>query len=642
MASLPYISVQPNLPEVVQDIASDSSDIQVEKVWISAYALNSPSGSIHAKVPVLAAKDDGTPETRGGFRFDTASNSNTSSREGEGEGGGSGGLRIQRVADPTVAEGRVGGVRGSSGFDLLVSTPASLSATDDTAMQVDAEPSQPKQNQPIQARLEEKSARSARTLQSTIRLDAPVRIRFPVSSVTRALPALGTGKVNDNYTNYPTIEAFDVSPTANGLYVAGGAEGQLFIGCWKPFDEQRVREEYVAGLSDADRLVLQGIGPDQQAQAGGEGLEKRLEQEAHLRIAISTSRRAAAKKVQLQGHVGDIRSVRFFPSGKVVLSTSSDLTARVWDAGTGENARTLTGHKRAVTCSAIVGRGRTVVTASLDGTARLYELATPKQIRMYAAERFSPVHSLALLPPAPSGHAGEDAEQTEMLMGLGSGCWQMTNLASAQTELLVQPFLFPPGPAPQASDTWSQTKTKSVSAIAATDRFVVTGTVDGVVSVWDLDLLRHKNQEPMDADDPAEVLPRAIEEAEQKAAQVVAQVPFAQVAAWKRNNATVNCISVSTPNTSNTPDTPDTPDSPTATTLLIDVATQDGLPYRVALDLDSNSNSTSNFTQGLQNLRIPTLTTEFATWDCDPTTFIGSSPEGRTVVAGAEGRISFY
>ncbi|GFR72217.1 proteasomal ATPase-associated factor 1-like, partial [Elysia marginata] len=76
----------------------------------------------------------------------------------------------------------------------------------------------------------------------------------------------------------------------------------------------------------------------------------------------------------LEGHVGDVYTCRFFPSGIVVLSAGADMMVKVWSAETGECATTITGHKAAVLDSDIIDRGRNVITCSRDGTAKLWDV----------------------------------------------------------------------------------------------------------------------------------------------------------------------------------------------------------------------------------------------------------------------------
>jgi hypothetical protein len=88
------------------------------------------------------------------------------------------------------------------------------------------------------------------------------------------------------------VTAFDISPDQAGRYVAGGADGQLHVGnlgIGGDTEEHEVDDD--SGLSDIDRLAQRRI-------------RKRQREDDRK------------KKTALRGHVGDIRSARFFPSGE--------------------------------------------------------------------------------------------------------------------------------------------------------------------------------------------------------------------------------------------------------------------------------------------------------------------------------------
>ena len=43
-------------------------------------------------------------------------------------------------------------------------------------------------------------------------------------------------------------------------------------------------------------------------------------------------------------HTGRVRSAAYSPDGTQIVTASDDQTARIWDAATGQEVRTLSGH----------------------------------------------------------------------------------------------------------------------------------------------------------------------------------------------------------------------------------------------------------------------------------------------------------
>jgi WD40 repeat protein/serine/threonine protein kinase len=72
----------------------------------------------------------------------------------------------------------------------------------------------------------------------------------------------------------------------------------------------------------------------------------------------------------------------FSRDARMVLTTSDDGTAHIWETATGKQiGSTLKGHKGPVLCGVFAPDGKWVVTGGADDTARIWETATGKQIK---------------------------------------------------------------------------------------------------------------------------------------------------------------------------------------------------------------------------------------------------------------------
>jgi len=75
----------------------------------------------------------------------------------------------------------------------------------------------------------------------------------------------------------------------------------------------------------------------------------------------------------LEGHEKDISSATFSPNGELIITSSFDDTARIWNAKTGEQ-NTLLEHGQNVNYAEFSPDGQRVVTASDDGAVRLWDV----------------------------------------------------------------------------------------------------------------------------------------------------------------------------------------------------------------------------------------------------------------------------
>ena len=86
---------------------------------------------------------------------------------------------------------------------------------------------------------------------------------------------------------------------------------------------------------------------------------------------------------------GYVASVCFSPDNKLILTGSTDRTARLWDVETGQEVRRFIGHTKEITAATFSADGKLVLTAGddQDNTARLWDAATGKQLRRFTGHQ---------------------------------------------------------------------------------------------------------------------------------------------------------------------------------------------------------------------------------------------------------------
>ena len=84
--------------------------------------------------------------------------------------------------------------------------------------------------------------------------------------------------------------------------------------------------------------------------------------------------------VVLSGHGGQVRSAAYSPDGTRIVTASTDKTARIWDARTGEQLAVLSGHAGCRISAAYSPDGTRIVTASHDKTARIWDADSGAQL----------------------------------------------------------------------------------------------------------------------------------------------------------------------------------------------------------------------------------------------------------------------
>ena len=88
-----------------------------------------------------------------------------------------------------------------------------------------------------------------------------------------------------------------------------------------------------------------------------------------------------------------IRSARFSPDGKRIVTAGNDNTARIWDVESGKELQTLEGHNNRVHIAAFSSDGKNILTAASNGSR------SDQAVRIWDAETGKELHKL-------EGHTG--------------------------------------------------------------------------------------------------------------------------------------------------------------------------------------------------------------------------------------------
>ncbi|MGH9755659.1 MAG: hypothetical protein ACREA2_22995, partial [Blastocatellia bacterium] len=78
----------------------------------------------------------------------------------------------------------------------------------------------------------------------------------------------------------------------------------------------------------------------------------------------------------MSGHTTNIRATAFSPDGRLLASSGDDAVVKLWDTTTGREIATLNGHSLSVTAVAFSSDGKLLVSGGDDGSARLWDVTS--------------------------------------------------------------------------------------------------------------------------------------------------------------------------------------------------------------------------------------------------------------------------
>jgi len=84
---------------------------------------------------------------------------------------------------------------------------------------------------------------------------------------------------------------------------------------------------------------------------------------------------SADRALTFSGHTGWIDGVSFSPDSQRLAIASSDQTAKVWDAATGQETLTLKEHDRGISSVSFSPDGKWLASASYDQTVKVWDVS---------------------------------------------------------------------------------------------------------------------------------------------------------------------------------------------------------------------------------------------------------------------------
>jgi len=219
----------------------------------------------------------------------------------------------------------------------------------------------------------------------------------------------------------------------------------------------------------------------------------------HAGPADESLKQEEVRLVPQLGHSLTVFSAVFSPDSRFVLTGSEDGTAKLWEAGTGEEIRTFSGHSPCAFSVAFSPDGRSILTGSWGHSAKLWNVQTGAEIRTFSGHSHW-VRSVAFSPDGRFVLTGSN-DKTAKLWDARTGA-ALHTFSGHLNE--VYSVAFSPdgrfvltGSNDNTAKLWDartgaeirtfpgHSETVWAVAFSPDGRFVLTGSDDGTAKLWD-------------------------------------------------------------------------------------------------------------------------------------------------------------